>query len=63
LGEIPIICPKIAKISENGESSLLIAPAQHLNAALNLLKAFLMRTCVPINANVLFVCKVTSFMK
>ena len=41
----------------------LIAPAQHSNAALNLLKAFLMRTCVPINANGLFVCKETSFVK
>ena len=41
----------------------LIALAQHSNVALNLLKATLMRTCVPINANGLFVCKVTSFAK
>nr|DAL27048.1 MAG TPA_asm: hypothetical protein [Caudoviricetes sp.] len=41
----------------------MIAHAQHSNAALNLLKAFLMRTGVPINANGLFVCKETSFVK
>jgi hypothetical protein len=63
LGEIPTICPKIAKISENGRSSFLIMPAQHSNAALNLLKAYLVRACVPINANGLFVCKGTLFAK
>ena len=41
----------------------LITPANHSRAALNLLNAFLMRTCVPINARRFFVCKVTSFMK
>lgn len=38
-------------------------PANLSSAALNLLKAYLMRTHVPINANGLFVCEVTSFMK
>ena len=62
-GRNPDHLPENRKNQRKWIELTLIAPAQHSNAALNLLKAFLMRTCVPINANGLFVCKVTSFVK
>ena len=62
-GRNPDHLPENRKNQRKWKELILIAPAQHSNAALNLLKAYLMRTCVPINANGLFVCKVTSFVK
>lgn len=62
-GRNPDHLPENRKNQRKWMELALIQPAKHSSAALNLLKAFLMRTCVPINANGLFVCKVTSFMK
>lgn len=62
-GRNPDHLPENRKNQRKRKELTLIAPAQHSSTALNLLKAFLMRTCVPINANGLFICKVTSFVK
>ena len=62
-GRNPEHLPENRKNQRKWIELALIMPAKHSNAALNLLKAYLMRTCVPINANGLFVCKVTSFVK
>ena len=55
--------PENRKNQRKWKELALIQPANLSSVALNLLKATLMRTCVPINANGLFVCKVTSFGK
>ena len=61
--ENPDHLPEKRKNRQKWKKFTLNTPAKHSRAALNLLNAFLMRTCVPINARRFFACKVTSFMK
>lgn len=61
--ENPDHLPENRKNQRKWKEFILITPAKQSRAALNLLNVSLMRTCVPINANRFFACKVTSFAK